>query len=86
LPSSSGIKASIIRPGWFHPTKEDEHLRPAAARVAHTLLAPIVKLAWSSKYTPVEAIGKLTVEMAKGRWSEEQLFRNVRLRELMAEV
>jgi len=86
LSSSSGVKASIVRPGWFHPPKHDEHLRSASARVTHTLLSPIVKLVWSSAYTPVEAIGKLTVEIAKGRWSDEQLFRNVRLRELMAEV
>ena len=83
LPPSSGIRASIVRPGWFHPTKEDEHLRSATARTLHTLFAPIIKGVWPSAYTPVEAIGQLTVEIAKGRWSEEQLFRNVRLRELM---
>ena len=86
LSPSSGIRASIVRPGWFHPTKADEHLRSATARVLHTLFAPIIKWVWPSIYTPVEAIGQLTVEIAKGRWSEEQLFRNVRLRELMVDA
>ena len=85
LPPSSGIRASIVRPGWFHPSKEDEHLRPATSRVLHTLFSPIIKGVWPSMYTPVEAIGQLTVDIAKGRWPEEQLFSNVRLRELVVD-
>lgn len=34
-------------------------------------------------YTPVEGMGRLAVELAKGRWGDETLFRNVRMRELI---
>ena len=33
-------------------------------------------------YTPVEQMGRFAVELAKGRWGDETLFRNKRMREL----
>lgn len=33
-------------------------------------------------YTPVEQMGQFAVELAKGRWGDETLFNNKRMRQL----
>jgi hypothetical protein len=81
LPAESGIQASILRPGWFLPSKEDANIR--SRTMITKALYPVVSTLVPSVCTPVEGLGRVTVEIAKGKWDEERLFRNARLRELM---
>jgi hypothetical protein len=55
-------------------------------RFLHPFVSPIVKTVWPAMYTPIEAIGTVTVELAKGRWSEEQVIKSTRITELHAKV
>ncbi|KAF7972143.1 hypothetical protein HWV62_18882 [Athelia sp. TMB] len=84
LPASSGISASIMRPSYFFPSHAPfrQHTRGASARAADTVLGPLLKTLAPGLYTPVDQMGKFAVELAKGRWGEETLFDNKRMREL----
>lgn len=60
--------------------------RGAALRALDTTLAPIFRTFVSSKYTPIEDMGRFAVALAKGRWAEEHTFPNSRMRELIKEI
>lgn len=87
LPPSSNIKASVMRPAYFFPSKdhpsERENIRSPTARAMDCLLTPIMKTVLPSMYTPVEDLGLFAVEAAKGRWSDENLFPNSKMREYL---
>lgn len=60
--------------------------RGAAERWADTLLAPVVAVAWSSMYTPVNDMAKFAVEAVKGRWeSRGRMFQNSEMRNALRE-
>ncbi|KAG1757245.1 hypothetical protein EDB19DRAFT_1866181 [Suillus lakei] len=85
LPPSSNIKASVMRPAYFFPSKDHpsdrENIRSSTARAMDCLMTPVVKTLLPSMYTPIEDLGLFAVEAAKGRWSDEQLFPNSKMRE-----
>lgn len=55
--------------------------RGAAERWADRLLGPVVAVAWSSVYMPVNDMAKFAVEAIKGRWeSRGRMFRNKEMR------
>jgi hypothetical protein len=84
LPPSSNIKATIIRPAYFFPTKTDRtHTRSPTERAIDVIATPFLSAIIPSCYTSVEALGRTAVELAKGRWSDETLIRASRIHELM---
>lgn len=85
LPPSSNINTSVMRPGYFFPSKasDRENIRSRTARSMDCLMTPIMKTILPSMYMPVEDLGLFAVEAAKGRWSDEKLFPNSRMRELI---
>lgn len=87
LPPSSNIKASVMRPAYFFPSKDHpsdrENIRSSTTRVIDCLMTPIMKTILPSMYTPIEDLGLFAVEAAKGRWSNENLFPNSKMRELI---
>ncbi|KAF9012086.1 hypothetical protein BDZ89DRAFT_1077507 [Hymenopellis radicata] len=76
LPAESNIKASVYR-----GTREAPFLRGLDC-----VVAPVVRTLTPSIYSPIQDLGKFSVELAKGRWKEETTFPNVRMRELMKQL
>ena len=86
----TNMTAHIHRPAYFSPSKkypEDRlHQRSALFRAADTIMAPAFKTLAPSFYSPVEDLGRFAVEVAKGRWPQQTLFRNADMRQLMKSV
>ena len=49
-------------------------------------LAPLYTTLTPSLYTPIEDFGPFTMEILKGRWSQQELFRNADMRALMKQL
>nr|VWP00476.1 Aspartate aminotransferase (EC [Ganoderma boninense] len=90
LLEGSNMRACIYRPGYFFPsdTKEfrEERMRQRGfgLRLADHLITPIYANFVPKFYTPVEELGRATIELAKNRWLERDLFTNAEMRELMS--
>ena len=84
------MTAHIYRPAYFFPSKkypEDRlNQRSAVFRAADTVMGPMFRTLTPSLYTPVEDLGRFVVEVAKGRWPQQTLFRNADMRELIKSV
>ncbi|EMD34758.1 hypothetical protein CERSUDRAFT_125315 [Gelatoporia subvermispora B] len=87
---SEGMLAHILRPAYFFPSKnypEDrKNQRSSSAAYADCIMTPLISTLLPGQYTPVEDLGRFAVEAAKGRWSDETLFRNARMRELLKQA
>jgi len=87
LPPSSNIKATVIRPGYFFPTKADRsHIRSPTERIFNVMLTPFLSTVIPSSYTSVEGLGRIAVELAKGRWGDERLIKASKMHELLKEI
>ncbi|GBE89118.1 hypothetical protein SCP_1501210 [Sparassis crispa] len=88
--SSPGMKAHVYRPGYFFPSKrypEDrKNQRPASARAMDWAITPIMSCFLPSLLTPIDDLARFTIEVAKGRWPDEDLFVNKRMRELVKDI
>ncbi|RPD56900.1 hypothetical protein L226DRAFT_615315 [Lentinus tigrinus ALCF2SS1-7] len=86
----TNMTAHIYRPGYFFPSNkypEDRlNQRSALLRVADVAMGPLMRALMPSLYAPVEDLGRFAVEVAKGRWPQQILFRNADMRELMKSV
>ncbi|KAI9062181.1 hypothetical protein FKP32DRAFT_1593757 [Trametes sanguinea] len=80
----------VLRPGYFFPSKqypEDRrNQRGALLSAVDTLLSPIFSKFTPSLYSPVEELGPFAVEVAKGRWPNQQVFSNADMRRLMKDL
>lgn len=88
--ATPGMKAHLIRPGYFFPPKqfpEDrKHQRSTTAIVLDKVMTPLINVLSPSLYTPVEDLGLFALAVAKGKWTDKELFRNKDLRELVEQV
>ncbi|KAI0707543.1 hypothetical protein C8T65DRAFT_808914 [Cerioporus squamosus] len=86
----TNMTAHIYRPGYFFPSKkypEDRlNQRGTLMRVADVAMGPLLKTLTPSLYSPIEDLGRFAVEVAKGRWPQQTLFKNADMRELMKSV
>ncbi|KAI0711500.1 hypothetical protein C8Q76DRAFT_797787 [Earliella scabrosa] len=86
----TNISAHVYRPGYFFPSKEypDDRLnqRGATMRVLDNIMTPLYKTLTPSLYSPIDELGRFAVEVAKGRWPHQELFRNADMRKLMRDV
>jgi len=88
--TSASMKAHIIRPGYFFPSaKYPEDRKNQRSRVAGILdyaLTPLFECAMPSLTVSTEELGRFAVELAKGRWPDQELFRNGQMRELVKQL
>ena len=82
----TNMRSHVFRPGYFFPSKDypEDRLnqRGAVARALDIVTSPIYALA-PSFYTPIDDFGKFAMELVKGRWPQQELFRNAEMRKLM---
>jgi hypothetical protein len=86
LPADSGIKATILRPGYFFPDKElAQNSRPLTQRLLSKVLVPAMSSLKPDLYIPIRDLSGFAVNAAKGMWDKEgtSVFSNPRMRELM---
>ena len=60
--------------------------RSFTERCLYAVFGPLVSLFLPSLYTPLADLGSFTLDVAMGKWPNEELFRNARLRELSKSV
>ncbi|KAI0371356.1 hypothetical protein BV20DRAFT_965552 [Pilatotrama ljubarskyi] len=86
----TNIRAHVFRPGYFFPSRtypEDRlNQRSAMLRAADVVLAPLLTALYPAGYTPIEDLGRFAVEVAKGRWPDQGLFRNADMRRLVKQI
>ncbi|KAH9887271.1 hypothetical protein C8Q73DRAFT_713402 [Cubamyces lactineus] len=86
----TNMKAHVYRPGYFFPSKkypEDRlNQRGSLARATDVIFSPLYQTLLPFVYTPIEDLGRFAVELAKGRWPDQELFRNADMRRLIKEV
>ncbi|TDL15951.1 hypothetical protein BD410DRAFT_795883 [Rickenella mellea] len=84
--SSNGtMKAQNIRPGYFFPSHPDDRqdLRTGFSRFIDRVIMPIVKTAAPSMAIDISDLGKVAVEIAKGKYGEDEVFSNAQMRGLL---
>ncbi|KZT10235.1 uncharacterized protein LAESUDRAFT_416755 [Laetiporus sulphureus 93-53] len=88
--ASPNMKAYVYRPGYFFPSakypEDRKNQRSATANVVDCTVTPIYDLLAPSAYSPIEDLGRFSVELAKGRWPDGELFRNKDMIRLMKEL
>lgn len=86
----SHMKAYVLRPGYFFPPKaypEDrKNQRSLTLRVLDAVAGPLLSTLMPAAYAPTEELGRFMVELAKGRWPDQELTRNAEMRKLLKEL
>lgn len=84
------MKAHSIRPAYFYPPdrypEDAKHQRTSVAALTHRIFSPVLGCLYPAGLTPIDDLGKFSVEVAKGRWPEQEMFRHTELRNLMNEL
>ncbi|PIL27783.1 hypothetical protein GSI_10936 [Ganoderma sinense ZZ0214-1] len=82
----TNIKVHIFRPGYFFPSKEYPqdrmNQRGAFERIVDTVSTPMFSF-FPSFYTPLGDLGRFSVELAKGHWPSQVMYRNAEMRKLV---
>jgi hypothetical protein len=88
--SEGGMKAHIIRPGYFVPSRaypaDWQNQRSALESAMDRILSPVMGTLLPSYVSPVAELSRMTLEVAKGRWPDVDLFHNKLMRELAREI
>ncbi|THH20387.1 hypothetical protein EW146_g999 [Bondarzewia mesenterica] len=89
--SSGSIKATVIRPAYFHPSPayplDAQNQRNLGMRWLDKILTPSFSVLAPSMIMRIEDLGKFAVEAAKGKWEDKgQLFENPDMKRLMKEA
>ncbi|KAI0360376.1 hypothetical protein OH77DRAFT_1418286 [Trametes cingulata] len=86
----TNIRVQVFRPGYFFPSKkypEDrQNQRTAALRAVDAVMTPILAAMTPALYAPIEDLARFAVELAKGRWPDQAMFRNADMRRLVKEL
>ncbi|KAM5541735.1 hypothetical protein V8D89_004464 [Ganoderma adspersum] len=86
LLEGTDMKAQIFRPGYFFPSKsypqDRMNQRGAFERLVDNVSTPIFSF-FPGYYTPLADMGRFAVELAKGRWPDQVMFRNAEMRKLI---
>ncbi|EKM56525.1 uncharacterized protein PHACADRAFT_253704, partial [Phanerochaete carnosa HHB-10118-sp] len=86
----SGMKAHILRPAYFRPSRdypEDwKHQRSRAEDTLDWVLAPAFSCLLPSYVTPLPVLSKIPLEIIKGRWPDIELFPNKTMLECAKEL
>ncbi|KIP05442.1 hypothetical protein PHLGIDRAFT_119816 [Phlebiopsis gigantea 11061_1 CR5-6] len=88
--SEPGMRAHILRPGYFRPPREYpadwQHQRSTAESILDRLATPVFNLLVPSLVLPMNEFGTVALEVAKGRWPDVDRFENKAMREAAKEV
>ncbi|KAI0824869.1 hypothetical protein BC628DRAFT_1321275 [Trametes gibbosa] len=86
----TNLKVHVYRPAYFFPSKdypEDrKNQRSLPLRTLDTIFGPVLSMVAPAINTPVEDLGRFVVELAKGRWPDQVLFRNTDMQNLVKEL
>lgn len=84
-----GMKAHNIRPAYFAPSREYAsdwaNQRGSAANYFDRIAAPVFTCLLPAYISPIKDLAKVSLEVAKGRWPDVELFRSRMMRELAKE-
>lgn len=76
----------VLRPGYFRPLRKypDDwaNQRSIGDSIVDRIAGPILTTFYPVWITPTESMTKVTLEIAKGRWPDVELFRNKQIVEL----
>ena len=89
--SGGRLKGSILRPGYFFPSKaypqDTLNQRSLTLRVADKLLGPPLSLFYAAGVISVEQIGQFALEAARGKWEAKygpaRIFENTEMKDLL---
>lgn len=85
-----GMRAHILRPGYFFPPKEypadKANQRSALEGFADRILGPVFSTLIPNLLSPPAEMAKVALEAAKGRWSQIDLFSSKQMREMAKEL
>ncbi|PCH44850.1 hypothetical protein WOLCODRAFT_124211 [Wolfiporia cocos MD-104 SS10] len=88
--ASAGMKAHVFRPAYFCPSpkypQDRLHQRSFMYRTFDRVMPTIMSCVAPSMWTPVEDLSRFSVGLAKGRWPEQDLYRNSEMRELVKQI
>lgn len=87
--NTTGLAGHVIRPAYFFPQLAADRMnqRTCVNRVWDNVLSPVLSLfRVEALVSPLNELGVFPLEVAKGRWPDEELFLNKRMRELMRTV
>lgn len=81
------MAAHIYRAGYFFPSKDypEDRLnqRSVGERIVDITLGTMLKTFTPHFYTPIELLGPYVLEIAKGRWPDQEVLRNVDMRKFI---
>ncbi|KAJ3556289.1 hypothetical protein NM688_g2104 [Phlebia brevispora] len=84
--AATGMKAHVIRPAYFRPSREYSqdwaNQRSRTENYLDRLLSPVFTCFFPQFVSPLDELSKVSLEIAKGRWPDVELFRNQKIREL----
>ncbi|KAI0945578.1 hypothetical protein AcW1_001769 [Taiwanofungus camphoratus] len=88
--TAHNVKAHIYRAAYFFPSKkypEDrKNQRSTSANVADCVMSPVLSTLTPSLVSPIDDLARFAVELAKGRWPDQVLFRNSEMRGLIKQL
>ncbi|KAI0040358.1 hypothetical protein FA95DRAFT_1527715 [Auriscalpium vulgare] len=86
--SNGTIKATILRPAYFHPESGDaSHQRSTLLRAADLTLGKVLKAVMPSTAISVKNLAQFAIGAAKGKWEEQgELFENTEMLRLVREA
>ncbi|KAK7439781.1 hypothetical protein VKT23_017355 [Stygiomarasmius scandens] len=88
LPPESKIQAYALRPSGFAP--EDpiimKNTRSTTQRLLLGLFMPVFATLIPSRFIRVGDLSRFALETAKGRWGDEKVFDNVRMKKMVAGI
>lgn len=88
--STPGMEAHIFRPGYFFPSpaypEDRKHQRGLIANLFDYIATPLGRWFAPSLLTPTEELGLFAIELAKGRFPDQKMYRNAEMRRLVQEL
>ncbi|KAI0265524.1 hypothetical protein BC834DRAFT_824845 [Gloeopeniophorella convolvens] len=85
--SGGRLKATIMRPGYFFPSKEHpqdaQNQRGLSMRIADKVLGRPFSVIYPSGATTVEQVGQFATEAARGRWGDGPIYENTEMKKLL---
>jgi len=90
--SGGRLGATIMRPGYFFPSKayhkDAPNQRSSTLRVADMILAPALSAFYPAGLISVEEIGRFALEAARGKWEGKggPIFENAEMKNLVKDL
>jgi len=87
--TNPGMKAHILRPAYFFANKDYPqdalNQRSSSGRIIDKIMGPVYRTVLPGFVTPHAEMAKVALEITKGRWPQQELFRNKVIRQYAKE-